>query len=181
MVLQFACSKAGFILYTLDAGLAVQDPEKAKVALKAALELTKANILVSQEAGSDVNYIRLAEDVVPELRFFDYSLGMPFVTPRFPHLRICLQTGFDQVDKWGWLPYKHMLVPSNNLEMYVDIKSLSAKTPLAGEFKLDNDGIPIGLGKILTNEQVHQEKFWPTYSKILEREFHTVEGVGVVF
>jgi hypothetical protein len=181
MVLQFACSKAGFVLYSLDPAQAIKEPAKAQEALEAALKVTKANVLVSQEAGSDVNYIRIAEVVVPELRIFDYSAGMPFLTPRFPDLRFCIHTGFDQEDKWGWLPLRHMVVPSNNLDAHVNVSKLTASTPLAGELVLDKNGIPTGTGKTLTNEQVHAKKIWPTYSNILERHFHEVEGVGVVF
>ena len=75
MILQFACSKSGLVLYNLDPALATTDPEAAKDALAAALEITKANVLISQEAGSDVNYVRICERVIPELRIFDFSLG----------------------------------------------------------------------------------------------------------
>lgn len=181
MVLQFACSKAGLILYTLDPALAITDPEASKQALKAALELSKANVFVSQEAGSDVNYVVLAQDVIPEVGIFDYSRGMPFVTPRFPHLRFCIQTGFDQDDKYGWLRLAHMVVPSNNLDQFVPPGSVTAQTPLAGHFVLDAKGIPTGLGKTLTNEEVVKGAVWPTFTKILKKEFHQVEGIGVVF
>lgn len=181
MVLQFACSKAGFVLYTLDPAMAIQEPAKAQRALEAALKVTKANILVSQEAGSDVNYIRIVEAVVPELRIFDYSAGMPFLTPRFPDLRFCIHTGFDQQDKWGWLPLRHMVVPSNNLDSHINVSNLTTHTPLAGVLVLDKDGIPTGTGQALTNEQVHAQKIWPTYSNILERKFHEVLGIGVIF
>lgn len=180
MVLQFACSKAGLLLYSLDPALATTDPTAAEASLKAALQLSKANVLVSQEAGSDVNYIRLAESVIPELKMFDYSSGAPFVTPRFPDLRLCIQTGFDQDDKYGWLPLRHMVVPADNLDTMIDTPPTS-KTPLAGEFKLDAKGIPTGLGAVLTNEQVLAKNLWPTYSAILKKEFHSVEGVGVIF
>ena len=181
MVLQFACSKAGFVLYELDPTTAVDDPEKARRQLAAALDVTKANVFVSQEAGSDVNYVRLAEAVVPELRFFNHEEGMPFVTPNYPHLRLCVHTGFDQEDKWGWLPLKHMVVPSDNLDAHVDTDSLTAATPLAGRFVVDKDGVPTGVGEPLTNEQVIAQGLWPTYNKILEKKFHNVEGTGVIF
>lgn len=182
MVLQFACSKAGLILYNLDPSTATKDPEAAKEALKSALELSKANVLVSQEAGSDVNYINLAQSVVPELRIYETSSGAPFVTPRFPHLRLCIQTGFDQDDKEGWFPLRHMIVPSDNLDSYVDVSKINGQTPLAGEFKLDSaTGIPTGLGATLSNEQVIKNNVWPTYSAILKKEYHQVDGVGVVF
>lgn len=182
MVLQFACSKAGLILYNLDPGTATTDPEAAQAALKAALELSKANILISQEAGNDVNYIQLAQSVIPELRIYDTSTGAPFVTPRFPHLRMCIQTGFDQDEKNGWYPLRHCIVPSDNLDSYVDVSKINGKTPLAGEFKLDaKSGIPTGLGLTLTNEQVIKNNVWPTYSAILKKEYHQVEGVGVIF
>jgi hypothetical protein len=181
MVLQFACSKAGMVLYTLDPMLATTNPAKAEQALAAALTLTKANVLVSQEAGSDVNYIRLASKVIPELRIFDFASGMPFVTPRFPHLRFSLHTGFDQDDKAGWLPLRHMIVPSDNLDTYVAKGAVTADTPLAGALVLDAAGIPVSLGKTLTNQQVVASKVWPTYASILEKKFHKVAGVGVIF
>jgi len=181
MVLQFACSKAGFVLYELDPATAIDDPVKAKEQLTAALALTKANVFISQEAGSDVNYVRLAEDVIPELRYFNHEDGMPFLTPRYPDLRFCLHTGYEQEDKWGWLLLKHMLVPSDNLKEHVDVESLTSKTPLAGQFVMDANGIPTGLGTPLTNDEVIKKGIWPTYNKILEKNFHKVEGVGVVF
>ena len=181
MVLQFACSKAGFILYELDPMTAVVDPAKAKEQLAAALAVTQANVLISQEAGSDVNYIRLAEAVIPELRIFTYEEGMPFVTPQYPDLRFCVHTGYEQEGKWGWLLLKHMVVPSDNLDVHVDTASLTGATPLAGRFVVDKNGIPTGVDKPLTNDEVIQKGIWPTYNKILEKQFHKVEGVGVIF
>ena len=116
MVLQFACSKSGLVLYHLDPMLATKDPEVAKEALSKALTLTKANVLITQEAGSDVNYVRLVESVIPEIRVFDFAQGRPFVTPRFPHLRFPIHTGFDQDDKWGMLLLKHFVIPAENLD-----------------------------------------------------------------
>ena len=182
MVLQFACSKSGLILYNLDPTLATKDPEAAKEALSAALTLTKANVLISQEAGSDVNYIRLVESVIPEIEIFDFSNGMPFVTPRYPHLRLPIHTGFDQEDKWGMLLLKHMIVPSDNLDTHLpDGFKVDGSTPLLGELKCDANGIPTGLGKIQTNDQVRESGVWSTYSRILSRDYHEVEGVGVIF
>ena len=182
MVLQFACSKSGLVLYNLDPSLATTDPEAAKEALAAALEVTKANVLITQEAGSDVNYVRLCESVIPELRIFDFAEGKAFVTPRFPHLRFPIHTGFDQDDKWGMLLLKHFIVPADNLESLLpDGFSVEGTTPLLGELKLDASGIPTGTGKIQTNAEVEQSGVWDTYSKILKREYHVVEGVGVIW
>lgn len=181
MVLQFACSKSGLVLYNLDPSLATTDPEAAAEALSAALTLTKANVLITQEAGSDVNYVRLCEQVIPELRIFDFAEGKPFVTPRFPHLRFPIHTGFDQDDKWGMLLFKHMIVPSDNLEDHLDGFTVDGSTPLLGELKLDSKGIPTGLGKVATNDEVTKSGVLETYSKILKREYHEVEGVGVVW
>lgn len=181
MVVQFACSKSGLVLYNLDPALATTDPEAAKEALAKALEVTKANVLITQEAGSDVNYVRLCEGVIPELRIFDFAEGKPFVTPRFPHLRFPIHTGFEQDDKWGMLLFKHMLVPSENLDEHLDGFTVDGSTPLLGELKLDATGIPTGVGKVATNDQVAKSGVLDTYSKILKREYHEVEGVGVVW
>jgi hypothetical protein len=170
MVLQFACSKAGFVLYTLP-------PSPNHEALAKALELTKANVLISQETGQDTNYITIVERAVPELRIFDTSDGMPFVTPRFPHLRMCVHTGFDQDDKEGWFALKHLLVPTGEKVG----ENLSDSTPLAGQLDVDAKGMPTKVGPTFTNAQVLSKGIWPTFSKVLKKEFHTVEGVGVIF
>mmetsp|Transcript_25810 Transcript_25810/g.42335 ORF Transcript_25810/g.42335 Transcript_25810/m.42335 type:complete len:297 (+) Transcript_25810:145-1035(+) len=181
MVLQFACSKSGLILYNLDPSLAVTDPQAAKEALAQALTVTKANVLISQEAGADVNYVRLCEAVIPELRVFDFAEGKPFVTPRFPHLRFPVHTGFDQDDKWGMLLLKQFIVPSGNLDDHLQGFTVDGSTPLLGELVLDGKGIPTGTGKIQTNDQVVKSGALETFSKILNKEFHVVEGVGVVW
>ena len=181
MVLQFACSKAGLIFYHLDPSLATTSPGKAKTALSEALTLSKANILVSQEAADDVNYIHRVEEIIPDVDLFDFSDGLAFVCPQFPHLRFPIHTGFDQEQKWGWLLLKHMIVPSDNLDDYLEGEELTGSTPLLGQFELDKDGVPTGLGKTLTNDQVVKNNAWPTFNAILKKEFHEVEGVGVVW
>lgn len=185
-ILQFACSKAGFLLYHLDPNpaLAKSSPDKAKAALAKALELTNANVLFTQEAGDDVNYVNLTEGVVPEIRIFDFGEGMPFFTPRYPHLRFPVHTGYSIVDKEGMYAFKHFLVPSNNLDSMLrgtGSKALDGKTPLLGELVLDNDGIPVKTGKVMTNEEVFKAKAWPEFSSILSREYKEIGGVGVVF
>lgn len=181
MVIQFACSKAGLIFYHLDPALATTDPEKSKAALSQALTLSKANVLVTQDAADDVNYISLVEDIIPDIDLFDFAMGKPFVCPQFPHLRFPIHTGFDQEQKWGFLPLKHMLVPSENLDDFVGKFNLSGSTPLMGQFTLDKDGVPTGVGKTMTNDEVVKANAWPTFTSILKKEFHEVEGVGVIF
>uniref|UniRef100_A0A7S3L418 AMP-dependent synthetase/ligase domain-containing protein n=1 Tax=Amphora coffeiformis TaxID=265554 RepID=A0A7S3L418_9STRA len=179
MILQFACSKAGLVLYTLKP--AGEDTAAAQDALTAALTLTKANMLVTPEAYNDLNYIRLVHGVIPELRVFTQEKGLPFVTPRFPHLRYPVHTGFDQLDKEAWLPYRYFLVPSDNLDKLIDTSKLTDKTPLAGTFELDAKGIPTKLGPTLTNQQVFEKNIWPTYNSILQKKFHDVEGIGNIW
>lgn len=181
MVLQFACSKSGLVLYNLDPDLATSDPEAAKEALAKALTLTEANVLISQEAGCDVNYVRLCESVIPELRFFDFAEGRPFVTPRFPHLRLPIHTGFEQDDKWGMMMLKQFVVPADNLSSHLHGFTVDGSTPFLGELIVGADGVPTGTGKIQTNDEVAKSSCLPTYSKILSREFHVVEGEGVVW
>lgn len=181
MILQFACSKSGLILYNLDPSVATNDPEIAKQALSQALSLTKANVLISQEAGSDVNYVRLCEAVIPEIRFFDFAEGKPFVTPRFPHLRLPIHTGFDQDDKWGMLLLKQFVVPAGNLDDHLDGFTIDGSTPLLGELVVDANGIPTGTGKAQTNEEVSNNGVLETFSKVLNKEFHVIEGEGVVW
>ena len=184
-ILQFACSKAGFLLYHLDPNpeLAKSNPEAAKTALAKALELTKANVLFSLEAGMDVNYVDLTKGVIPEIRIFDFAEGMPFITPRYPHLRFPVHTGYGIVDKEGMYAFKHFLLPSNNLDSLLrdsGSKELDGKTPLLGELVVDKDGIPVKTGKAMTNEEVFTAKVWPEFTSILNREYKEIPGVGVV-
>ena len=145
------------VFYHLDPSLAETDPAKAKTALEQALTLSKANVLVTQEATDDVNYISMVEEIIPEIDLFDFASGMPFVCPQFPHLRFPVHTGFDQEQKWGFIPLRHMLVPSDNLDEQLQGFELSGSTPLLGQFALGSDGIPTGLGQTLTNDQVLKE------------------------
>lgn len=183
-ILQFACSKAGFVLYNLDPSLALTDPAKAKEALAKALEISEATCLFTQEAGNDLNYITLVKEVIPEIRIFAFDEGMPFFTPRFPHLRFPIHTGFERLDKEGMMSLKHMLVPSGELDNLLNSSKggdLTGNTPLLGEFVLDSDGIPQKQGEILSNDKVVKSNVWPELSSILKKEYTEVQGVGVVF
>ena len=103
-----------------------------------------------------MNCVRLCESVIPEVRFFDFAEGKPFVTPRFPHLRFPVHiTGFDQDDKWGMLLFKHFVVPSGNLDDLLQGFTVDGSTPLLGELKIDANGIPTG---IFSGARVHQER-----------------------
>lgn len=182
-ILQFACSKAGLTLYTLDPSLATKDPEAAKEALAKALELTEANVLVTQEAGDDTNYIRLVEAVIPETRIFNFDDGMPFITPRFPHLRLPIHTGFDYTDKMGMIPLSDMLSPTKNLEgaLKGTGKIVDGKTALFGQLELGQDGVPTKKGKALSNDEVVKSGAWPQFGSILKKEYLEVGGVGAIF
>jgi len=181
-ILEFACTKAGFVLYKLDPTLPIKDPAVAKKALKSALEITEANILVTQEAGSDVNYVRLVKEVIPEIRVWDFSEGLPFLSPRFPHLRYPVHTGFDHENKRGMIPYRHMLSPSGFLPSLLEKHDLlTGATPLYGELEVDCDGIPTSKGKILTNDEVESANIWPIYNCILNKEYQEINGIGNIW
>jgi hypothetical protein len=183
MVLQFACAKSGLILYNLDITetLTSSTREKAQEAIRAALTLSEANVFILPEHHNDVNYLHLMRDVMPETRMFDVNIGLPFFSPGFPHVRMPIHTGFDFDDDYpGFYLLKHMVVPSNNLEYYVDPSALKESTPLVGQFVVE-DHVPVKLGKPLTHAQVVEQKHWPTYAKVLAQEFHQVPGVGVIF
>lgn len=170
------------ILYNLDPSQAITDPEGAKKALAHALEITEANVLVTQEAGDDVNYVNLVESVVPETRIFNFGDGMPFFSPRFPHLRFPIHTGFDITNKAGMEPLKHMLCPADTLgdQLQAIGAKVDGKTPLMGELTMGSDGLPTK-GKVLTNEEVYKSGEWTTFSSILKKDYVEIEGVGVVF
>mmetsp|Transcript_6401 Transcript_6401/g.5232 ORF Transcript_6401/g.5232 Transcript_6401/m.5232 type:complete len:233 (-) Transcript_6401:3-701(-) len=181
-ILEFACSKAGLVLYKLDPSLATSDPEAAKSALKSALELSEANILITQEAGSDVNYVRLSEQVIPEIEIWDFGSGLPFFSPRFPHLRYPVHTGFDHEDKQGMIPYRHMISPSNELKsLLAEKEPLTGATPLCGALTIGADGVPTAKGKIMTNDEVVSSNAWPIYNKILKKEYSEIEGTGNIW
>jgi hypothetical protein len=180
-VLQFACSKAGLILYNLDPSLATSNPSTAKAALEAALKLTKANVLITQEAGSDVNYVNLVESVIPEVRIFNVDDGMPFFTPRFPQLRLPIHTGFDYQDKAGMVPLNDILCVPTDLKRALHGAAMEGSTPLRGELVVGKDGIPTGVGKVMSNNDVIKSGVWPEFSSILKKEYREVSGVGNVW
>jgi hypothetical protein len=180
-VLQFACSKAGLILYNLDPSLATSDPSAAKAALESALQLTNANVLITQEAGSDVKYVKLVESVIPEVRIFNVDDGMPFFTPRFPHLRLPIHTGFDYQDKAGMVPLHDILCVPSDLKRALHGAAIEGSTPLKGELIVGKDGIPTGVGKVMSNNDVIKSGAWPEFSSILKKEYREVSGVGNVW
>ena len=153
------------------------DPNASEEALAKALETTEANILVTQEAGSDINYIRKVESVVPETQIFDFGEGMPFFSPRFPHLRLPIHTGFDYEEKPGFVPLQDILCDTGDLEGVMGGNVVDGKTPLKGELAVDGKAG----SKVLSNEEVVKSGDWPIMSSILKKEYKEVEGVGVVF
>jgi len=179
-ILQFACSKAGMILYTLDPAQAITDREGAKAALARALTITNANVLVTQEAGDDVHYAQLCREVIPEIRIFDFKSGMPFISGYYPHLRFPIHTGFEIGTNYGMVPLKHMLVPSGQLKNHLGGALITGNTPVYGELIIGPDGLP-SQGKLLTNDEVIKSNLWPTVTSILKKQYSEVEGVGVVF
>jgi len=180
-ILQFACSKAGMVLYHLDPSVAIKDKELAKASLAKALEITEANILVTETAGSDVNYVKIVESVIPETRIFDFGEGKPFFTPRYPHLRFPVHTGFDYQNKAGMVPLNEMLCPTGDVSNLLAGAKLDGQTPLMGQLVLGSDGVPTKTGDILNNEAVVERNIWPEFTGILNKEFREVKGVGVVF
>lgn len=180
-VLQFACSKAGLILYNLDPSLATTNSSAAKEALKAALTLTKANVLITQEAGSDVNYVNLVEAIIPEVRIFNVEDGMPFFTPRFPHLRLPIHTGFDYQDKFGMIPLFDVLCTPTDLKRALHGSEILGSTPLRGELIVGKDGIPTGTGKVMSNDHVIKSGVWPEFNTILKKEYTEIAGIGNVW
>jgi len=180
-ILQFACSKAGFVLYHLDPLLAVKDRDGAKKALAKALELSRANVLISQDAGNDINYVSLVQEIVPETRIFNVGDGLPFFTPRYPDLRFPVHTGFDYADNPGMIPINQLLCPTGELSNVLVDHKIDGDTPLMGNFILGSDEIPTKKGQISTNQEVIDSKVWPEFTSILEKKYREVEGVGVVF
>jgi hypothetical protein len=158
------------------------DVESSRAALAKALTLTKANVLITQEAGQDRNFVKsYVEYVIPETTIFNFGDGMPFFTPRFPHLRFPIHTGFDNRDKPGMLSLRHFLSPVGDLESWVKDNKPTASTPLYGELVVDSKGIPTKLGKTMTNEEVAKANVWPIFSKMLQKQYQEVEGIGNVW
>lgn len=182
-ILQLACSKGGFLLYQLDPSVATTNIDAAKASLKNALEITEATCLFSQQAGDDVNYVRIVKEIIPEVKFFDIYEGKPFFTPRFPHLRFPIHTGLDIVasECRGIIPYKYFLVPvTGELDKLLNGAELSGSTPLLGELTTEKDGT-VKKGKILTNDEVLMSKAWPEVCSMVNKEYIEVDGVGVIF
>ena len=106
---------------------------------------------------------------------------MPFFSPRFPHLRLPIHTGFDYADKAGMVPLSDCLADTGDLESVMSGGVVDGSTPLMGELQIGGDGVPTGVGKAMSNEDVVQSGAWPEFSKVLKKEYSEVAGVGVVF
>ncbi len=106
---------------------------------------------------------------------------MPFFSPRFPHLRLPIHTGFDYTDKDGFVPLQDVLCDTEDLDGAMGGAVVDGSTPLMGELKMGGNGVPTGVGKVLSNEEVVKSGAWPQFSSILKKEYTEVEGVGVVF
>lgn len=106
---------------------------------------------------------------------------MPFFSPRFPHLRLPIHTGFDYEQKPGFVPLHDVLCDTGDLDGVMRGHVVDGATPLMGELKVDSNGIPTGLGKVLSNAEVVQSGTWPQMTSILNKQYSEVKGVGVVF
>ena len=180
-VLQFACAKAGFVLYSLDPMLPVEDKDLACEALEKALVETNAAALITLHAGNDVDYLSICKKVIPETKVFDFASGEEFFTPKFPNLRMPVHCGFDNLDgKHGFIVFKHLLMPNGaTSDLLEEYGELTDATPLLGELVTASDGLPTK-GKVLTNAEVVNGKVWPEFSSILEKKYIEVAGTGVV-
>lgn len=205
-ILQFACSKAGLVLYSLDPAQAASDPDGACGALEKALTDTNAVALFTLQAGNDVDYLRLCKKVIPETKLckliddlpflnymyfieltdellciVDFSTGEQFFSPKFPNLRMPIHCGFDNMDdKYGFVVYKHLLLPNRATSSLLEGIEITDKTPLHGELVSGTEGLP-AKGKTLSNDEVLKEKVWPEFSSILEKKYIEVPGTGVIF
>jgi hypothetical protein len=144
--------------------------------------------LITQEAGSDVNYVRLCKEVIPEIRLWDFGTGLPFFSPRFPHLRYPVHTGFDHTNKTGMIPYNDMLIPSGELKSHLsDHAPLDGTTPLYGTLQFSSvnsdttDGTSLTLGKVYSNDEVVQNNVWPIYNDILNQNYKEIPGIGNIW
>lgn len=92
-----------------------------------------------------------------------------------------IHCGFDRLDdKYGFVVYKHLLMPNGATSSLLEGKEITDTTPLLGELVAGADGLP-AKGKVLTNGEVLKGKVWPEVSSILEKKYIEVPGTGVVF
>lgn len=120
---------------------------------------------------------------MPEVRIFNQDDGMQFISPRFPHLRLPIHTGFDYEDKGGMIPLSDMLCSPEDLSTALSKtgKAVGSATPLLGQLEIGSDGIPTKKGKTLNNDEVVKSGEWPVFNSVLKKEYTEVAGVGVVF
>lgn len=105
-----------------------------------------------------MNYVKIVESIIPETRIFDLGDGKPFFTPRYPHLRFPIHTGFDYQGKAGMVPLNEMICPTGDVSSLLADVKLDGQTPLMGQFVLGSDGVPTKTGDILNNELVVERK-----------------------
>ena len=79
------------------------------------------------------------------------------------------------------MPLQDILCDTGDLEGVMKGHVVDGSTPLLGELKVDSNGIPTGVGKALSNEEIVQKGVWPQMTSILKKEYSEVGGVGAVF
>jgi len=112
----------------------------------------------------------------------DFQCGEQFFSPKFPNLRLPVSCGFDRLEgKDGFVLYKHLMMPNGATSDLLNDTgiSITEKTPLFGQLVSGPNGLPVK-GKVLSSEDVMNEKVWPEFSSILAKEYIEVPGTGVV-
>jgi len=90
--------------------------------------------------------------------------------------------GFDRLEgKYGFVLYKHLMMPNGATSDLLNDTGIiiSEKSPLFGQLVSGPNGLPVK-GKVLSSEDVMNEKVWPEFSSILAKEYVEVPGTGVV-
>ncbi|KAK1745125.1 hypothetical protein QTG54_004416 [Skeletonema marinoi] len=145
-ILQFACSKAGFLLYHLDPNpaLAKSNPDKAKPPSPRPSNLQMPmSSSPKKQAMMSIMLISL-KGLFLKYAFSTLERACPSSPP-------CIRVTASLIKR---------ACTHSNISWYLAIiwtacfvvqsKALDGKTPLLGELVLDNDGIPVKTGKVMT-------------------------------
>jgi len=152
-VLQFACAKAGFVLNCLSHSVT------SSSAFETAIRETKAVAVFTPSAIVDTNYLSHVRETIPEVTNWNETLGLPFLSTKFPELKHCIHTGFDS--ERGLTNYKHIMTFNGEP---ADLAKEGDK--LARD--VDDNGKP---GKFMTHKDISKAESWSVVCKIAQKEY----------
>jgi hypothetical protein len=154
---QLAAAQAGLVISCVD-------PELNSVeAFEKVLHESEARVVIVEE-----QHCQNLQAAIPEMEWFstilDFS-GKPFRSRKFPQIRYCVHTGFDQVA--GVYDFKQMLLYSGESSSLAAVQStIKDSTPLGVTYS--NKGGQPSRGPVLTHKDILEGKGGKDWSAVVD-------------